>query len=143
MWRTLSSLASIFPQIQVQCFPISYDVAALKVDFTLNAASQVGFDFVFGSVEYPVYVNSFTDAFIAFLDGTASADQIVFDASNNPVQVGTSFASALTTADTNTAFSNPHGLVKLQTFTNELAAGSHYIIFEVGDVNDHVLYCCT
>jgi len=121
-------------------FSASYDVAALQVNFTLNAASQVGFNFVFGSVEYPVYVNQFTDAFIAFLDGTASANQIVFDASNNPVQVGTSFSSALTTADTNTAFSNPHGLVYLQTFTvGQLGAGSHSLIFEVGDVNDHIL----
>jgi hypothetical protein len=120
-------------------FSGSYDVAALNVQFTLASASQVGFDFVFGSVEYPVYTNSFTDAFIAFLDGTDPANQIVFDASNNPVQVGTSFASALTTADTNTAFSDPHGLVKLQTFTGVLEAGSHSILFEVGDVNDHVL----
>jgi len=118
-------------------FSAAYDVAALQVNFTLSAPSKVGFDFVFGTVEYPQFVNSFTDAFIAFLDGTTN--QIVFDASNNPVSVGNSFASALTTADTNTAFSDPHGLVKLQTFTGVLAAGSHSILFEVGDVNDHVL----
>lgn len=121
-------------------FISSNDVAALQVNFTLSSASQVGFDFVFGSVEYPVYTNNYTDAFVAFLDGTAVTDQIVFDASNNAVQVGTSFANALTTADTNTAFSNPHGLMKLVTFTfNQLAAGNHSIIFEVGDVNDHFL----
>ncbi|MGZ6275863.1 MAG: choice-of-anchor L domain-containing protein [Syntrophales bacterium] len=118
-------------------FSSSNDVAALKVNFTLSAPSQVGFDFVFGSIEYPNFVNSFTDAFIAFLDGTTN--QIIFDASNNPVQVGSSFASALTTAETNTAFADPHGLMKLQTFTQELAAGPHSILFEVCDVNDHVL----
>ncbi|HET6489467.1 MAG TPA: choice-of-anchor L domain-containing protein, partial [Syntrophales bacterium] len=120
-------------------FTSSNDVAKLTVNFTLSAPSQVGFNFVFGSVEYPVFVNNFTDAFIAFLDGTLPANQIVFDASNNPVQVGTSFSNALTTADTNTAFSDPHGLVKLTTFTNTLSAGSHTLVFEVGDVNDHVL----
>lgn len=51
-----------------------------------------------------------------------------------------SFASALTTSDTNTAFGDPHGLVKLQTFTfNQLSAGSHTLNFQVGDVNDHIL----
>jgi hypothetical protein len=120
-------------------FSGSFDVAALTVNFTLASASQVGFDFIFGSVEYPVFTSSFTDAFLAFLDGTGTANQVVFDASNQAVQVGGSFASALTTADTNTAFSSPHGLVKLQTFTNVLSAGAHTITFEVGDVNDHVL----
>lgn len=120
-------------------FGSSYDVAALKVNFTLSSASQVGFNFVFGSVEYPVFTNSFTDAFMVFLDGTGTSNQIVFDSNNNAVQVGTSFANLLTTADTNTSLSNPHGLLKLQTFTEVLDAGSHFLIFEVGDVNDHVL----
>jgi|CXWL01.1.fsa_nt_gi hypothetical protein len=118
----------------------SFDVAALSVTFNLAAASQVGFDFVFGSVEFPVYTSSFTDAFVAFLDGTAVGDQIVFDASNNAVQVGSTFASALTTADTNTAFAGVHGLLQLQTFTlGALSAGSHTISFQVADVNDHIL----
>jgi hypothetical protein len=121
-------------------FSSSNDVAALMVNFTLSSPSQVGFDFIFGSVEYPQFTSSFTDAFLAFLDGTAVANQIVFDASGNAVQVGATFASALTTADTNTAFASPHGLVKLQTFTfNQLSAGSHTLTFEIGDVNDHIL----
>jgi hypothetical protein len=120
-------------------FSSSNDVAALEVNFTLSSASQVGFDFIFGSVEYPVWTNNFTDAFLAFLDGTGTSNQISFDASNNAVQVGSTFASALTGADTNTAFADPHGLMKLQTFTGVLAAGDHSIIFEVGDVNDHIL----
>jgi hypothetical protein len=121
-------------------FSSSNDVAAMLVNFTLSSPSQVGFNFVFGSVEYPTFTNNFTDAFLAFLDGTAPANQIVFDASNHAVQVGSTFAGALTTADTNTAFSSPHGLVKLQTFTiSSLAAGSHSILFEVGDVNDHII----
>ncbi len=120
-------------------FSSSNDVAALTVNFTLSAPSQVGFNFIFGSVEFPVFTSDFTDAFLAFLDGTGTANQVVFDASNQAVQVGGSFASALTTADTNSAFSDPHGLVKLQTFTNVLSAGAHTLTFEVGDVNDHVL----
>ena len=121
-------------------FSSSNDVAALTVDFTLGAVTPVGFNFVFGSVEYPVFTSSFTDAFVAFLDGTAVGNQIVFDAANNAVQVGNTFAGALTTLDTNTAFSDPHGLVQLQTFTlSPLAVGAHTISFQIGDVNDHAL----
>lgn len=124
----------------IENFSDSNDVASMTVAFTLSAPSQVGFDFIFGSIEHPEFTSNFTDAFLAFLNGSASANQIVFDAANNPVQVGVSFASALTTSDTNTAFGDPHGLVKLQTFTfNQLSAGSHTLNFQVGDVNDHIL----
>jgi len=123
----------------IASFGDSNDVAALMVNFTLSSASQVGFDFIFGSVEYPTFIGTFTDSFLAFLDGTAVGSQIVFDASNNAVQVGSTFSSALTTADVNSAFQNPHGLLQLQTFTNTLSAGNHTILFEIGDVNDHIL----
>jgi hypothetical protein len=124
----------------IASFSAAFDVAALQVNFTLSSPSQVGFQSIFGSLEYPQFTSSFTDAYLAFLDGTAPANQIVFDASNNAVQVGTTFAGALTTADTNTAFANPHGLLKLQTFTmNQLSAGPHTLTFEIGDVNDHIL----
>jgi hypothetical protein len=67
---------------------------------------------------------------------TGTANQIVFDASNNAVQVGSTFAGALTTADTNTAFADPHGLVQLQTFTLiRLLRANHTISFQIGDVN--------
>jgi hypothetical protein len=63
-------------------------VAALQVNFTLSSPNQVGFDFIFGSVEFPEFTSDFTDAFVAFLDGATPANQIIFDASNNAVQVG-------------------------------------------------------
>ncbi len=121
-------------------FTNSNDVAALTVTFSLSVASQVGFDFIFGSVEFPQYTSNFTDAFLAFFDGTAVGNQIVFDTSGNAVQVGSTFAGALTTADTNTAFAYPHGLLKLETYTQgELSVGSHSISFQIGDVNDRRL----
>ncbi len=121
-------------------FVNSNDVAALQVSISLAAASQIGFNFIFGSTEYPEYTSNFTDAFLVFLDGTAPENQIVFDASNNAVQVGTTFSSALTTGDTNTAFANPHGLLALTTFTAAtLSAGPHTLTFEIADVNDHIL----
>jgi hypothetical protein len=123
---------------RIENFSSSYDVARMQVDFTLDSASAVSFDFIFGSVEYPVWTSEYTDAFLTFLDGTTN--QIVFDSLGNPVQVGISFASQLTTADMNTAFAGPHGLLRsLTTTTSVLAPGSHTLLFEVGDVNDPVL----
>jgi len=110
------------------------------VNFTLSAPSQVGFKFVFGSAEYPEFTDNYTDAFVAFLDGTAPANQIVFDPANNAIQVGRTFPQFVLTTDTNTAFGNPHGVLQAQTFTmDKLAAGTHSLIFEIGDVNDHIL----
>jgi PEP-CTERM motif len=120
-------------------FDHSYDVAALRVDFTLAAESHVGFDFIFGSVEFPEYTRKYADAFLAFLDGRAAENQIVFDANGKTVQVGNSFANALRTDDINTAFTAPHGLLELQTVTPVLSAGSHRISFQIGDVNDRRL----
>jgi hypothetical protein len=114
----------------------SHDAAVVTVNFTLAAPMAVAFDFVFGSVEFPNFVNSFTDAAYVFLDG----NQITFDKNGNPVQVGTSFANSLTTADTNTAFANPHGLIgPLETNSGNLTAGAHTIKFEVADTNDGIL----
>jgi MYXO-CTERM domain-containing protein len=114
----------------------SFDAARLTVNFSLATPSAVAFSFVFGSVEYPDFVNNFTDAAYVFLDG----DQITFDGNGNPVQVGTSFAGSLTTADTNTSFADPHGLIgPLTTTSGLLTAGPHTILFEVADTNDHIL----
>lgn len=124
----------------IENFNGSFDVAALRVDFTLEADSPVKFDFLFGSVEFPYWTSQFTDSFLVFLDGTAPENQITFDAAGNAVQVGSSFAGLETTGDLNSAFSNPHGLIHhLTTTTATLQSGEHFLIFEVGDVNDHIL----
>lgn len=122
----------------IENFGSSNDVAALLVSFTLDDPGQIQFDFIFGSVEYPFWTSNYTDAFLVFLDGTAN--QITFDANGLPVQVGVSFANLETTADQNTAFADPHGLVRsLTTTSGLLPAGDHTLLFEVGDVNDHIL----
>ena len=116
------------------------DAAVLEVHFRIASPSSVKFDFLFGSVEYPVYVNSYTDAFLAFLDGTAPENQICFDAKGAAVQVGQSFANRVTTADVNTAFGGTHGLIEsLTTTTPMLTAGEHVLRFVVCDVNDGIL----
>jgi len=118
----------------------SEDVAALEVTFTLPVDSNVRFDYIFGSVEYPVWTASFTDAFLVFLDARLPQNQICFDAQGSAIQVGYSFAELVTTTDVNTAFGAPHGLIQsLTTTTVALSAGDHTLWFEVGDVNDQIL----
>lgn len=124
----------------IENFSGSFDVASLEVHFTLDQPGAVKFDFIFGSVEYPAWTSQFTDAFLVFLDGTTPADQVTFDSNGNAVQVGSSFAGLTITADVNTAFANPHGLIHhLTTTTPAMDDGEHVLIFEVGDVNDHIL----
>lgn len=114
----------------------SNDASQITVNFTLANAGAIAFDFLFGSVEYPQYISQYTDALYAFLDGT----QITFDSNGNPVQVGGSFASSLTTGDTNTAFADPHGLIgMLTTNSGTLAAGAHTLNIVVADTNDAIL----
>ncbi|MCC6469764.1 MAG: choice-of-anchor L domain-containing protein [Alphaproteobacteria bacterium] len=114
----------------------SYDATVLTVNFSLANAGAIAFDFVFGSIEYPNYVNSFADAAFAFLDG----QQIIFDANGNPVHVGTSFTSLLTTGDANTAFADPHAMLgRLTTTSGTIAAGSHTLEFQLADTNDGIL----
>lgn len=56
------------------------------------------------------------------------------------MQVGSSFAGLETTADVNTAFAAPHAVIHHLTTTSAmLTAGEHVLVFEVGDVNDHIL----
>lgn len=124
----------------IENFRGAYDVAAVEVHFELAERARVQFDFIFGSVEFPVFTSSFTDAFLVFLNGTDPVNQINRDVGNRPVQVGVSFAGYEVTSDRNTAFALPHALIHhLTTTTAELPAGEHVIIFEVGDVNDQVL----
>lgn len=125
----------------IENFQGSYDVAALRVDFTLDEDSPVKFDFVFGSVEFPFYTSQFTDSFVVFLDGFGPENQVTFDANGSAVQVGSSFAGLETTADQNSAFSNPHALIHHLTTTTERLDndGPHFLVFEIGDVNDHIL----
>jgi hypothetical protein len=119
----------------VPAWSASYDVAVLTLQFTLALPTAVSFDFILSSQEYPNYA-AYMDAAFAFLDG----QQIVFDPSNNPVQVGSSFPSLLSTADTNTIFSSPQGLLsKLTTTSGVLSAGTHTISFEIADTNDYWL----
>lgn len=121
-------------------FNAAEDVASLEVTITLAVDSNVKFDYIFGSVEFPVWTNSYTDAFLVFLDVRQPENQICFDSQGSAIQVGQSFADLVTTGDLNTAFAYPHGMIQsLTTTTIALPAGDHKLWFEVGDVNDQIL----
>ena len=109
----------------IENFNTSNDVAVLRVDFSLDDDSQIKFDFVFGSVEYPYWTSNYTDSFLVFLDGFDAANQITFDANSNPVQVGVSFSGLVSIADQNSAFADPHGALGLTTTTALLSGGDH------------------
>ncbi len=122
-----------YARSKVSGFNQANDVAALKVDFTLANPGAVKFDFAFGSTEYSSQ-QQFPDAFFTFLDGTS--EQISF-ANGAPVYVGSDVGSLLTKADTNSAFGDPHSLIKpITTTTAVLSAGDHSLLFEIGDVED-------
>ena len=121
-------------------FTSSNDVATLKVEFTLSAPSAVAFNFVFGSIEDPNYVSNYTDSLLVFLDGTDPSNQITFDKNHVPVQVGASFSNSVVTNNTETVFGSIHEFISaLVTTTGLLSASLHTPLFEVGDVNDHIL----
>jgi hypothetical protein len=84
-------------------FTASYDVATLQVNFTLASPTAIAFNFVFGSIEYPNWVNQYADSFLAFLNGTNPSDQIIFDSTGAAVSVGTSFANQVITSNNETA----------------------------------------
>ena len=73
------------------------DVASVRLVIKVpNNAKGVAFDFNFFSGEWPQWVcTNFNDAFIAYLKSTAfnsgKADNISFDAKNNPVSVNNGF----------------------------------------------------
>ena len=118
-----------------------HDAAVLQLDFSLANPSAIAFNFILGSVEYPLYAGYFVDPFHVFLDGAP----ITFDALGEPAQLGKNFAAQLRTNDTNTIFTgvganagnDAHALFDiLTTRSGTLGAGNHTIRFEIADAYD-------
>ncbi len=63
--------------------PLSQDAIAIEFDFTVMANDTLDFNYVFGSEEYPEYVNSsFNDAFAFFISGPGSTGPFSNNANN-------------------------------------------------------------
>ncbi len=110
------------------------DVADLHLVIKVpKNANGIAFDFDFGSGEWPEYVCSpFNDAFIAYLKSAAfnsgNADNISFDAKNNPVSVNNGFFSECspTGAKTGCAPQATAGTASCTNGTNDLMGTGFY-----------------
>ena len=135
------------------------DAAVLEFDF-VPSSDTIEFNFVFGSEEYPEYVNSFNDVFGFFITGinpTGSTGFMYNDynialvpgTTNTPVSIyNVNNGSTNSGPCTNCQFyvNNSSGnFVKLDGFTTVLKAvaavypcSSYHIKIAIGDAGDHV-----
>ena len=123
------------------------DVSSLRLDLSIPAgANCLRFDFVFGSEEYPHYVGSFNDAFLAELDVTnwqvagndiTAPGNFAFDTGGGSVSVNSSFfdPGRVVTND-GTAYNGTTAFLTAQT---PVTPGSHQLFLTIFDANDHIL----
>jgi Ca2+-binding RTX toxin-like protein len=123
------------------------DVSILRLDLAVPAGSQcLLFDFVFGSEEYPEFVGSFNDAFLAELDAstwevtgndvTAPAN-VAFGPDGNLVGVNSVFfGDATVVLETGTEYD---GSTPLLTARAPITPGQHQLFLSVFDANDAIL----
>jgi gliding motility-associated-like protein len=133
-----------------------YDAAVLEFDF-VPMADTIKFNFVFGSEEYPEYVNSFNDVFGFFISGFNPsggmyANQniaLVPGTTNTPVSIyNVNNGSTNSGPCTNCQYyvNNSTGtFVKMDGFTTVLTAiagvvpcFTYHIKIAIGDAGDHV-----
>ena len=134
-----------------------FNVATLTINFDVLSATNLSFDFSFGSEEYYYYTNSpFDDSFFAFLDGGTKT--LALDKNGLPITIDNQFLTIDNRPDyfdpTNgfglpdrPGTGTPEGIAELQYdgFTQVLrtsfnvGAGSHSLVFVIGDAGDPVL----
>ncbi len=134
-----------------------FNVATLTVSFDVQTATNLSFDFAYGSDEYWFYTNSpFNDSFFAFLDGGTKT--LALDSHGQAITVDNQFLTIDNRPDTfspTNGFGLPDkpgtgtaaGINELQYdgFTPTLrtsfdvGAGSHTLAFVIGDAGDGVL----
>ena len=118
----------------------TFDAAVLSFDFT-TTTGNIAFDYVFGSEEYPEFVNdTFNDAFAFFIDGENIA---LIPGTTSPISINSVNAGA------NSSFfrDNTSNALNLQYdgFTTVLtaqktglSAGTHTLQLVIADVTDSV-----
>ena len=125
----------------------AYDVSILRLDLAVPTGMNcLGFDLVFGSEEYPEYVGSFNDAFLAELDAStwtvagndiSAPDNFAFDHLGGVVSVNSAFFDASTVVtDAGVAYDGLTGLLEVRT---PVTPGSHALYLSIFDANDEVL----
>ena len=133
------------------------DVVTLTINFHVDAAKSLSFDFAYGSEEYWYFTNSqYNDSFFAFLDGgttTLALDPLgqaitvdnqyltidnrpsTFDPTNGyglPDKIGAGTAAGI-------AALQYDGLTPVLRTNFDVAAGDHSLTFVIGDAGDTVL----
>lgn len=113
----------------------TYDASRFGFDFQATS-NTVSFDFIFGSDEYPEYVNSsFNDTFGVFVTDkkTGKVEQVSFDNNGNSVGINSAFMSA----GSNGELDGTTGL--LRTETPVLKGQNYSIEFSIADAGDSVV----
>jgi hypothetical protein len=125
-----------------------HDVTELTVTFTADSStSNVFFNTVFASAEYPTFVNQFIDGFGLFLNGTniafAGGQMVNID---NPLMVNTAFPTGGGNPGTQFQTTPLQGVLvengtAVVTYSGGVTPGStgNTLTFIVADANDHVL----
>ena len=98
--------------------PASQDAIAIEFDFTVMVNDTLHFNYVFGSEEYPEFVNSsFNDAFAFFISGPGSTGPFSNNANN---------ISTIPGGTTEVAINNVNDMLNSQYYVNN-ASGQHII----------------
>ena len=134
-----------------------FDVATLTINFNVKNATNLAFDFSYGSEEYYYYTNSpYNDSFFAFLD--AGTKTLALDKNGKAITINNQFLTIDNRPDTFSP-SNGYGLpdkpgagtaagiaeLQYDGFTPvlrtsfDVTAGDHSLTFVIGDAGDTVL----
>jgi Bacterial Ig domain len=124
-----------------------FDVTVLRLDLTAPASANcLRIDLKFFSEEYPEFVGSFNDAFIAELDASTwttsgqditAPDNFAFDATGDVISVNSSGATSMSAADA--AGTTYDGATVLLRAAHEVTPGAHSLYLSIFDQGDHVL----
>ncbi|MCB1255536.1 MAG: tandem-95 repeat protein [Microthrixaceae bacterium] len=124
------------------------DVQILRLDINVPAGNScLAFDFVFGSEEYPEFVNSsFNDGFLAELDSStwsvtnseiAAPDNFAFDSGGDLVSINSTFFSPeRVVTETGMQYDGSTPRLRAQT---EITPGAHSLFLSIFDAGDHAL----
>ncbi len=115
-----------------------FDVTRLDIDFDLLPGfDTLFFNVVFGSEEFPVFVNSIFDGFGIFLNGTAPTDNIAFVA-GQPVNISHPDFAAVPGTELNGVLNT--GGNPTQTFQAQIGNGAtgNRITFIIADFADSI-----